>query len=144
MRDELQRLAEELHVSSRIRFTGAVAHARVPELLAAMDLAVAPYLASDDFYFSPIKVYEYLAAQLPVIASDIGQISELIAHGRVLPCVAGDAHSLQQAVQKALEEPAGARESARRGAEWVLAQRTWRSNAERIVQWASSLSTARI
>jgi glycosyltransferase involved in cell wall biosynthesis len=41
-------------------------------------VAVAPYPQLEQFYFSPLKIYEYMAAGLPVIASDIGQISELI------------------------------------------------------------------
>jgi glycosyltransferase involved in cell wall biosynthesis len=143
MRDELQNLTGELGLEDRVRFSGAVDHARVPELLAAMDLAVAPYLASDDFYFSPIKVYEYLAAQLPVIASDIGQISALIEAGQVLPAQAGDADSLRQAMESVLEDRDAAAQSAQRGYQWVLAERTWEANAQRIVSLANSLATAR-
>ena len=144
MREELERLTTELGLHGRVAFSGAVDHARVPELLSAMDYAVAPYLASDDFYFSPIKVYEYLAAGLPVVASDIGQITGMIEAGQVLPCTAGDIESLQQALQQMLDDPAAARQSAERGAAWVLAARTWESNAQRIVELASSLGPARI
>jgi glycosyltransferase involved in cell wall biosynthesis len=143
MREELQNLTGELGLEDRVRFSGAVDHARVPELLAAMDLAVAPYLASDDFYFSPIKVYEYLAAQLPVIASDIGQISALIEAGQVLPAQAGDADSLRQAMESVLEDRDAAAQSAQRGYQWVLAERTWEANAQRIVSLANSLASAR-
>jgi glycosyltransferase involved in cell wall biosynthesis len=138
MREALEQLAASLGVSDRVCFAGAVDHAQVPELLAAMQVAVAPYLASDEFYFSPIKVYEYLAAQRPVIASDIGQISSLIEAGHVLPCEAGDVASLQQALDSVLEDPATAGATAQRGHEWVLAERTWESNARRIVQLGTS------
>jgi glycosyltransferase involved in cell wall biosynthesis len=144
MRETLQSLAADRGLTERVRFTGAVDHARVPELLAAMDIAVAPYLPTEDFYFSPIKVYEYLAAQLPVIASDIGQISAMIHNGQVLPCVAGDVGSLRRALEGVLANPQAARACAQRGTASVLAERTWAANAERIVQLASSLATARI
>ncbi len=62
-------------------FTGMVAPSEVPGLLASMDVGVAPYPNLDDFYFSPIKVYEYMAAGLPVVASRLGDLPELIQDG---------------------------------------------------------------
>ena len=47
-----------------------------------MDVAVAPYPETAG-YFSPLKVYEYLAAGLPVVASEVGQLPELLDHGRL-------------------------------------------------------------
>ena len=44
--------------------------------LAAMDVSVAPYLPIPDFYFSPLKVVESLAAGTPVVASRIGQLEQ--------------------------------------------------------------------
>jgi glycosyltransferase involved in cell wall biosynthesis len=59
-------------------WTGQVAHARVPSLIATFDVAVAPYLTDEDFYFSPLKVVEYLAAGKPVIYSDQGDLGTLV------------------------------------------------------------------
>jgi len=65
-----------------VEFTGAVAPEEIPQLLRSFDVAVAPYpqAAAADQYFSPLKVYEYLAAGIPVIASAIGQIPSIITH----------------------------------------------------------------
>lgn len=62
-------------------FAGALPPASIPNLLASMDVAVAPYPAEELFYFSPLKVFEYMAAGLPIVASDIGQIAEVIEDG---------------------------------------------------------------
>ena len=65
-------LAEELADSKlgrAVRLQGAVRPSRVPSLLGLMDVAVAPYPDLSDFYFSPLKVYEYMAAGLPVVTS---------------------------------------------------------------------------
>jgi glycosyltransferase involved in cell wall biosynthesis len=62
-------------------FTGAVAASQVPGLLASMDVGLAPYSHCRDFYFSPLKVYEYMAAGLAVVASNLGQIAEVVEHG---------------------------------------------------------------
>ncbi len=69
------------NVLGSTEFTGMVASSQVPSLLASMDVGVAPYPKLDDFYFSPLKVYEYMAAGLPVVASRVGDISELIQDG---------------------------------------------------------------
>ncbi len=65
----------------RCRFSGAVQPAQVPALLAAMDIATAPYPQQQDFYFSPLKIYEYLAAELPVITTRVGHLDQVVQHG---------------------------------------------------------------
>ena len=64
--------------ADRVELTGAVPHEQVPGLLTRMDVATAPYLPRDNFYFSPMKVYEYMAAGVTVIASGTGQMLDAI------------------------------------------------------------------
>src|SRR6266478_1027903 len=88
-------------------FTGAIAHTDVPGLLASMDAAVAPYPDLADFYFSPLKVYEYMAAGLPVVASRVGQLAQLIRHednGLLYP--PSDTAALAAALERLRREPA--------------------------------------
>jgi glycosyltransferase involved in cell wall biosynthesis len=73
--------AAEPHLESRIVLTGKVPYDEIPAHLAAMSLTVAPYVAQDGFYFSPLKVVESLAAGRPVVAPRIGQLSDLIEDG---------------------------------------------------------------
>ena len=97
--DALADQARRLGISGHVETTGAVHPARIPALLQRMDLAVAPYPAQADFYFSPLKVYEYLAAGLPVVASDIGTLPALLAHGRLGTLVApGSPQALADAI----------------------------------------------
>lgn len=79
-------------VLAAVHFAGHVAMDEVPGLLASMDVAVAPYPPLDHFYFSPLKLFEYMAAGLPIVASRIGQLEELIDDGVTgLLCQPGDA-----------------------------------------------------
>ena len=72
-------MVADLGLDDAVELTGAVDPTRIPDLLARMDVAVAPYPRLDDFYFSPLKLYEYLAAGVPVVAGDAGNLPELLA-----------------------------------------------------------------
>lgn len=94
-REALAEQARRLGIAGRVDLVGAVAPEEMPEQLAAMDVAVAPYPTMPNFYFSPLKIYEYLAAGLPVVASDIGPCADLLDGGRLGVLVTpGDATEL--------------------------------------------------
>ena len=63
-------------------FTGAVHPAKVPQHIASMDVGVAPYPAMDNCYFSPLKAFEYMASGIAFVGSNIGQLGQLITHGK--------------------------------------------------------------
>ena len=51
--------------------------------LALMDVAVAPNLPPGETgdYFSPLKLFEYMAMKLPVVCSRSGQMADIIRDG---------------------------------------------------------------
>jgi glycosyltransferase involved in cell wall biosynthesis len=65
-------------LGSRVVFLGALPHDVIPGVLAALDIGVAPYRAAADFYFSSLKVLEYMAAGLPVVHPSIGDLPETV------------------------------------------------------------------
>jgi glycosyltransferase involved in cell wall biosynthesis len=71
-----------------VTFTGALAHERMPAALGAADVGVAPFDISLHppltlaFYWSPLKVFEYMASGLPVVAPALPRLQQLIANGR--------------------------------------------------------------
>ena len=128
---------EQAGVLDAVTFAGAVTPDAVPRFLAAMDVAVAPYPAKSDFYFSPLKVYEYLAASLPVVASAVGQLEALIENGvNGLLCPPGESLALTNALVR-LHDDAGLRRtlgSAARKA--VTENHTWIHIASQILRIA--------
>jgi glycosyltransferase involved in cell wall biosynthesis len=85
--------------------TGHVPHAGVPSLLGRFDIAVAPYLPVDGFYFHPLKVVEYLAAGKPVIYSDQGDLGALVGAGG-LSYLPGSVSELADRLAQLLGNPA--------------------------------------
>lgn len=80
--DSLRAQAGRLGVEADFR--GAVAPQDIPIHLAGSAIGVAPYPdlgGGEQQYFSPLKVLEYLAAGLAVVASDVGQIPQLLEDG---------------------------------------------------------------
>jgi glycosyltransferase involved in cell wall biosynthesis len=125
-------------VRPRTELTGAVAPHEVPGLLASMDAAVAPYPPQPRFYFSPLKLYEYMAAGLPVVASRIGQVAEAIRHGEDgLLCTPGDADGIAEALGRLAAAPALRARLGAKARRRVLAERTWSAVAERILLLAA-------
>ncbi len=80
-REHLHRELAARGVIDRVQFAGAVLPEEIPSWLASMDVAIAPYPPVNRFYSSPLKLYEYMAAGLPVVASRIGQVAEVIEDG---------------------------------------------------------------
>ena len=82
--EELEHRATEAGIAGATHFLGFQTHDAIPRLLAAGDIAVAPYRKFDEgkFLGSSMKVFEYMAAGLAVIATGIGQIRDIIQDGR--------------------------------------------------------------
>lgn len=67
---------------SRVHFTGRVDHSEVPNHVAAMDICLLPYdQESEGFYFSPLKLFEYMAGGKPVLGPRMGQVAKVIKEG---------------------------------------------------------------
>jgi glycosyltransferase involved in cell wall biosynthesis len=127
------------NLQSVVHFTGAVTPEQIPGMLASMNVAVAPYPHRSDFYFSPLKVYEYMAAGLPVITSSIGQLRELIEDGvNGILCPPGDTVALANALEKLWRSPELGLRLGNTARQTVLQNHTWDAIAERILTLANA------
>ena len=139
-RENLQMELAARGLDAHAQFTGAVNPDQVPQLLAAMDVAVAPYAAQSDFYFSPLKVYEYMAAGLPVVVSRIGQLADLIDPGvNGILCPPGDAIALAEALEKLWRSPTLRHTLGQAARQTAIANHTWDAIAQKILCIASPL-----
>jgi glycosyltransferase involved in cell wall biosynthesis len=128
---ELPAVRSEAAGLDGIVFTGALRHERMPAALAAAHIGVAPFdigvhkPLSLGFYWSPLKMFEYMASGLPVVAPSVARIPRLIEHERegLLYDPRDDgalAHALEQLTNDELRKRlgAGARERAVREYSW--------------------------
>ena len=84
---ELARVRQRATGVDGITFTGAVPHESMPAYLASADIGAAPFdlsahpaLASE-FYWSPLKIFEYMAAGLPVVLPRIARLADVVRDG---------------------------------------------------------------
>jgi glycosyltransferase involved in cell wall biosynthesis len=133
IRGPLAQLAESIGVADRVQWLGHRPHAEMPRLLAAADVALAPYPGPPASGSSPLALYEYLGAGVPVVASDIGQIRSALDNGERGSLVApGDPAALASGVRTVLADPSWARARARAAREMALEHHSWRARATRI------------
>lgn len=133
-RARLQTTAHALGLAEAVAFTGALPPDRVPAELARMHVGTAPYRGDQPFYFSPLKLYEYMAAGLPVVASDVGDLARIVAAagaGRTVPPDAPAA--LAAALADLARAPAEARRLGASGRAHVAAHHGWDGVLDRIL-----------
>lgn len=106
-RAALERRLSERGLSRHATVVGQVARRDVPAHLNDADCAVAPYPRLEGFYFSPLKVFEYMAAGCPIVASRIGQIESVLTDRETALLVEpGSAAALADAVGTLRTQPA--------------------------------------
>ena len=118
--------------AERVTRWGARPNAEVIGLMASWDVGLAPYAPAEDFWFSPLKVLEYMAAGTCPVVSELGDAPELLGHGRrgvLVP--AGDADALAAAIGAMTSDRDRARRIGARARRWVAANRSWSVNARR-------------
>lgn len=111
---QLRALARELGVEDTVQLLGFWPPADVPDLLAALDVAV----NTSDFEGSPLGIMEFMEAGLPVVATSVGGVPDLIedgVHGLLVD--RGDHHGVADAVARLLRDPALAGSLAEAGRE---------------------------
>ena len=123
-------LSEAALPAERLVAHGPVPHAEAIEYLRGWDVGLAPYLPLDDFYFSPLKVLEYMAAGLCPVASSLGDIPALLGQGeRGVLVPAGDSGELAAALVALARNRRRAAELGRRARSYVREAHTWERNA---------------
>jgi glycosyltransferase involved in cell wall biosynthesis len=123
----------------RGRRLGRVAYERMPEIVASADIGVAPYDTARmpelrlGFFWSPLKIFEYMASGLPVITIARAPLTEIVREGQEGTFFSdGDGSSLAEAVVRLADDP-GLRDRLGRSARARVVERySWARHCEQL------------
>lgn len=131
--ERLRRRASDLGLADAVRYAGCVPHHEVPGYLALGHAAVV--LLSDALYAqckSPLKLFEAMAMELPVVGTRIGQVATLLEPDCGVLTNPGHPEEVEAALRRLLADPAAGRAMGVRARRRVVEQYSWRRTAERL------------
>lgn len=132
--ERLQARAASLGIGERVRFTGLIRPTEVAERLRGADVLVLanPPSAISTRFTSPLKLFEYMAAGRPIVASDLPALREVLEDDvTALLVPPGEADAIAAAVRRLIGDPAlGARLAG--AAARAVKDYSWDRRAERI------------
>jgi teichuronic acid biosynthesis glycosyltransferase TuaH len=118
--------SSRLHGPANVHHLGVRPHAEVRGYLTAFDVCLVPHVVSDfTRSLDPLKLYEYLAAGRPVVATPVGNAPDLAEY--IL--LAATPQELVEACERAIAADSSELAALRRGA---VAGATWDERAEEI------------
>jgi len=131
---ELHSLTERLGLGNKIVFTGAVNHEMVPQYITAADVAVACFEDNKQTRTkSPLKIVEYLASGKAIVASNVGEVPNMLHECGVL-VNPGDAESLAHGIEKLLDDPQLRKELGEKARKRAVEKYNWAVTASNLVQ----------
>jgi glycosyltransferase involved in cell wall biosynthesis len=116
--------------------TGAIAHADVPEMLSIADITVvpsAPVPANRGGTGTPLKLFEYMAAAKPIVATALNEAAEVIQDGRNgLLVEAGDVNRFAEAILTLLNDPVERVRLGQNARQQAVEQYSWEQYTRRL------------
>ncbi|MEK7604867.1 MAG: glycosyltransferase family 4 protein [Patescibacteria group bacterium] len=120
-----------------VRFLGFHPYRELPDNMAAADVLVLPNTGKSDVsarFTSPLKLFAYMASGVPIVASDLPSIREVLDEQSAFFFTPDDATALATSVHRALENGSAQAKHARS----LVEEYTWRHRAEYILAACAS------
>lgn len=146
-RQAMMQHAASLGVTHAVCFTGLVPHAEIPRLIGAADIAVAPVPVLDrDLWLSPMKLFEYMATGVAIVASSVGQLRQIIRDGsNGLLTPPGDSAALAALLCRLLNDPELCRRLGRQAREDAVRNYSWEEYVARLERlWGAVIANQSI
>lgn len=138
-------LLSDAGLADRIMSTGAVSPSDVADYLDACDVLASPHVplaGGVEFFGSPTKLFEYMAAGKAIVASRLGQIGETLEDGETALLVTpGDAEELAAAVKRLATAPELRSKLGANARRRAIEQHSWDDNVQRLLDAYPRLRT---
>ena len=135
-------LARRFGVSEkRLRFVDRVPNTEVPLWIRACDVVTIPWPWTEfsAYYTSPMKLFEYMAAGVPIVATDLPSIHEVLRHGENAWLVEpGNSEALAEGIHAVIENPELAKRLAEHARQEVE-KYTWERRAASILSFLGDI-----
>jgi glycosyltransferase involved in cell wall biosynthesis len=121
----------------RFLYVGQVAPALVPVYLRAFDVCAMPHPFNPQFayYTSPLKLFEYMAAEKAIVASDLPAWADVVQDEKnALLVPPSDSQALADAIQRLNDSPNLRERLGKAARERVMQHYTWTARAKQIKQ----------
>lgn len=128
--------AKNLDLEDRVVFVGRVAPNMVPLYLKSFDLVIAPFPENKHYryFMSPLKLFEYMASGVPIIASDLPSLREVIDESMAYFFEPDDSKSLARTIEYVLAHQEEAHGKAMQSLEKVK-EYSWNLRAKKIIKF---------
>jgi glycosyltransferase involved in cell wall biosynthesis len=149
--EEIERRVRAQGLEGFCRFAGPVEHAEIPRYLGLAELALAPFdthayppLERFGFFWSPAKLFEYMACGVPVVTTDqdyLRQVVEAEGAGVCLP--ENDAAAIAAGILRLLADPEGRARLGQAGRKAVTERYSWQAHVEQLARILERLAAER-
>jgi glycosyltransferase involved in cell wall biosynthesis len=138
---EIRASVRRSKLEEQIVLTGAVPYEQVPYYLGLANIGVAPFNTSAHlplrvgFYWSPLKIHEYMAMALPVVTIDVHPLNQIVRNGREgILYPEGERERLGVSIESLVDDVGLARRLGEAGRRRVVENFSWQKHAERLEQ----------
>lgn len=136
LRPEQEKKLQTYVADHSVVFTGRIPHHEAPAHLAACDILASPHVPNADgtrFFGSPTKLFEYMAMERAIVASNLEQIGQILRDGQdAVLTKPGDSGELAEAILALAKNPKQRLKLAKAARAKALAEYTWKANADHV------------
>jgi glycosyltransferase involved in cell wall biosynthesis len=136
-----QKLCNRIGVKDRVVITGYVEPRELEHYFGQIGVGVIPILdvLETRLFTSPLKLFDYMAAKIPIVASDLPSIREVLTDGETGILVEpNNPKKLAEGVEKILSEPALAKKISEQAYQKAM-NYTWQKRSEKIITFITKI-----